>query len=66
MVLGVSEQEIFLVEATRCRRCGGLLTSEEAVKNGIGHRCAEKLREEELAAEAAKLQINVFDILEGE
>lgn len=54
------------MEATRCKRCGGLLTSEEAVKNGIGHRCAEKLREEELAAEAAKLQINVFDILEGE
>lgn len=62
----MDKPEIFLVEATRCKRCGGLLTSEEAVKNGIGHRCAERLREEELAAEAAKLQINVFDILEGE
>ena len=56
--------ETFFIEATRCKRCGGLLTSEEAVKNGIGHHCAQKLAEEEAAREAAKRQINIFDILE--
>ncbi len=54
----------FFIEATRCKRCGGLLTSEEAVKNGIGHRCSQRLAEEEAEKEARKKQVNIFDILE--
>ena len=31
------EPGTFMIQACRCRRCGGLLTSKEGVRNGIGH-----------------------------
>ena len=34
--------EIFLVKARRCKRCGGLLTSKQAVADGYGHVCKMK------------------------
>lgn len=40
--------EIFIIQARRCKRCGGLLTSAEALKDGYGHVCRMKTREEEL------------------
>lgn len=52
------EPETFLVEATRCKRCGGLLTSEEAVNNGYGHTCMKREKAEE---EEKKSQISIFD-----
>lgn len=33
------EPGTFMIQACRCRRCGGLLTSKESVRNGIGHVC---------------------------
>lgn len=42
-------QGVFLVQARRCRRCGGLLTSEDAVREGIGHVCKAREREEQEA-----------------
>lgn len=41
----LDQSGIFLISARRCRRCGGLLTSEEALRDGVGHVC--KLREKE-------------------
>lgn len=36
------DDEIFIVKARRCKRCGGLLTSAQAVKDGYGHVCKMK------------------------
>lgn len=38
---------IILIQARRCKRCGRLLTSKEAVERGYGCQCAEKARKEE-------------------
>lgn len=40
------EMGVFLVRARRCRRCGGLLTGAEAVRDGIGHVCKRWEKEE--------------------
>ena len=34
--------EIFSIPVRRCQRCGGLLTSEFGLKNGMGHVCKKK------------------------
>lgn len=41
--------EIFRIEACRCKRCGGLLTSKDAIKNGMGRTCMLKAKAEEKA-----------------
>ncbi|MCD8195926.1 MAG: hypothetical protein LUE24_01920 [Lachnospiraceae bacterium] len=58
--------EIFTVKARRCKRCGGLLTSAEALKDGYGHVCRMKTREEELAKIPGPNQITLFENLESE
>ena len=34
--------QLFKILATRCRRCGGILTSDFGLKNGIGQCCQKK------------------------
>lgn len=34
------------IKARRCKRCGGLLTGEQAIKDGYGHICKMKARAE--------------------
>ncbi|MDO4330325.1 MAG: DUF6011 domain-containing protein [Lachnospiraceae bacterium] len=41
--------EIFTIRARRCKRCGRLLTSKEAVERGYGCQCAAKAKAEEVA-----------------
>lgn len=53
--------EIFTVVARRCKRCGGLLTSKDAVKNGYGHTCLRKTKHEEEAQKILDGQITLFD-----
>ncbi|MDO4750121.1 MAG: hypothetical protein Q4A39_04685 [Eubacteriales bacterium] len=53
--------EVFHIPARRCKRCGGLLTSEQAIKDGYGHTCKMKNRREELEREAAKDQCRLFE-----
>ena len=36
------ESEIFTIPARRCKRCGGLLTSAEAIRDGYGSCCLRK------------------------
>lgn len=52
---------IFRIPARRCKRCGGLLASSQALKDGYGHTCKMKVRHEELAREEAKNQYSLFD-----
>lgn len=43
--------EIFMVRARRCQRCGGLLTSAQAVSDGYGHVCKMKELQKQQARE---------------
>lgn len=49
----------FMIQACRCRRCGGLLTSKEGIRNGIGHVCRMKA----LREMPDPNQVTVFDVL---
>ena len=52
------EQEIFALRARKCKRCGGILTSAKAVRNGFGHVCLMRTR----AEQADKtVQLTMFD-----
>lgn len=53
------EPGTFMIQACRCRRCGGLLTSKEGVRNGIGHVCRMKA----LRETPDPNQVTVFDVL---
>ncbi len=52
--------EIFRIPARRCKRCGGLLTSAQALKDGYGHTCKMKVRQEEIEKEADRNQYSLF------
>lgn len=53
--------EVFQIPARRCKRCGGLLTSEQALRDGYGHTCKMKTRREELEREELKDQCSLFE-----
>lgn len=57
--------EIFHIPARRCKRCGGLLTSEQAIQDGYGHTCKMKNRREELEREAIKDQCSFFEEIQN-
>ncbi len=52
--------EVFQIPARRCKRCGGLLTSSQALRDGYSHTCKMKARQEEIAKEEAKNQYSLF------
>ena len=60
------DDEVFTIPARRCKRCGGLLTSAQAIQDGYGHTCKMKARCEALAREEAKNQITLFDMEEND
>lgn len=53
--------DTFLVIARRCKRCGGILISSDAVKDGYGHTCKMKQREEERRREEERKTQFSFD-----
>lgn len=57
---GHDEHEIFKIPARRCKRCGGLLTSAQALRDGYGPCCLRKLKQEERDREEAKNQYSLF------
>lgn len=54
------ENEVFTIQARKCRRCGGLLTSAKAIRDGYGACCLRKIRQEERGIEEDKDQMNLF------
>lgn len=60
------ENEVFSIQARRCKRCGGLLTSEQAIRIGYGACYLRKMRREEQEKEESKDQITFFDDTEEE
>lgn len=60
------ESEIFTIPARRCKRCGGLLTSAQAIRDGYGSCCLRKMRQEARAKEEEKNQYSLFSAEETE
>ena len=55
------DNEVFQIAARRCKRCGGLLTSAQALRDGYGSCCLRKMRQEARAKEEAKNQCSLFE-----
>jgi hypothetical protein len=57
------DNEIFTIRARRCKICGRLLTSQEAVERGYGCQCAIKAKKAEEEAKPIPGQMNIKDFL---
>lgn len=55
------DDDVFTIKARRCKRCGGLLTSSQAIQDGYGPCCLRKMRQEAVAKEELKNQYSLFD-----
>lgn len=53
--------EVFTIQARRCKRCGGLLTSSQGIRDGYGPCCLKKIQEERARKEMEKYQCSLFD-----
>ncbi len=51
-----------MIAARRCRRCGGLLTSRQGLRDGCGPCCLRKERREAAEREAAAQMVSLFDL----
>ena len=49
-----------MIKARRCLRCGGLLTSKQAVEDGYGHVCKMKMYQEKAESKPIDGQLNFF------
>ncbi len=58
--------ETFIIKARKCKRCGGLLTSKQAVKDGYGHVCKMKANENGKVNRTDPSQICLFESSEPE
>ena len=54
--------EIFSIPVRRCKRCGRLLFSSNALKTGYGCQCARKAKNEELENKPDPNQITLFSL----
>lgn len=52
--------DVFTIPARRCKRCGGLLTSDKAIRDGYGPVCRHKACREATEREMAKNQLSLF------
>ena len=62
----IDQPEEFLIQATKCKRCGGILLSEFGLKNGMGHVCKRKSEEEAAAAVIDENQLTIDDLVNKE
>lgn len=46
--------DVFTIPARRCKRCGGLLTSKQGLRDGYGPCCLQKMRREEAERKMAE------------
>ena len=57
-----TKDEVFNIPARRCKRCGGLLTSSQGLRDGYGPCCLKKIRQEEEDRKMMEMQYSLFDI----
>ena len=48
--------------ARRCKRCGGLLTSSQGLRDGYGPCCLRKIKQEEADRKMMENQCSLFDM----
>lgn len=56
----IQDQDIFTIKARRCKRCGGILTSKQGIRDGYGPCRLQKIQQEEREREEAKNQYSLF------
>lgn len=56
----MGKSEVFTIPARRCKRCGGLLTSSQGLRDGYGPCCLRKMKQEEADRRMMKDQISLF------
>lgn len=54
--------EVFKIAARRCRRCGGILTSAQGLRDGYGPCCLRKAQEEEAQRREEEKLVSLFDL----
>lgn len=54
---------LFYMEVSRCKRCGGILISEDSKKRGYGESCYRKMTKEKEANKPYPGQMNITDFL---
>lgn len=57
-----ARSEVFQIAARRCKRCGGILTSEQGLRDGYGPCCLRKMQEEERQKREEARLITLFDL----
>ena len=57
----MEKDDLFTITARRCKRCGGLLTSYQGIRDGYGPCCLKKMQEEQARKEMEKYQCSLFD-----
>ena len=54
--------EIFTIPARRCKRCGGILTSQQSLQSGYGPGCLRKMQQERKEKEEQAQLVSLFDL----
>lgn len=62
----MDNDEVFTIRARRCLKCGRLLTSKQAIIDGYGSCCLQRVKQAAVEREAAKNQYSLFPIEEGD
>lgn len=57
----MDDKEVFTISARRCRRCGGLLTSAQGIRDGYGACCLRKMKQEAADRRELENQQTLFD-----
>lgn len=57
-----ARSEVFQIAARRCKRCGGILTSEQGLRDGYGPCCLRKMQEEERQKREEARLMTLFDL----
>lgn len=55
-----AKDSIFQISARRCKRCGGILTSVQGIRDGYGSCCLKKVQQEARAREQLENQCSLF------
>lgn len=58
----MEDKEIFSIPARRCKRCGGILTSQQSLKSGYGPGCLRKMQQEQKEKEEQDRLVTLFDL----
>lgn len=58
----MENKEIFSIPARRCKRCGGILTSQQSLKSGYGPGCLRKMQQERKEKEEQAQLVSLFDL----